>query len=410
MKGQTWWLLCLWGWMILGSACAPTVAKSGPIVVSRPEYSWPDEFMLVQPDGVMGSGIVYNMGNGRHMATFPPGRLAADKQHYVAASRQAQSTSVDMFNLEEAKADSRFTLDGQWQLAGLSPNGRWLAFTNAAEKSKVGSAYTEMAVVAAEDGQIVHTVALEGHFEVDALSNDGAGLFLIQYVPADQPEHYVVRFYDLRSEALHPDVLRDKRSNDEVMTGYAWGTVADGQGQWWNTLYVSTQRNKAFIHALNLQEHLFTICIDLPSGDGDFETLQQYSLSLSPNGRTIYATNPALGLVAEVSLETYELVRQVTFEKVAHKSAENVSSSIVSPDGSWLFFTNGHQVWAYDTVAKVVKDGPYLAQSAVSIQGLAVSGDGARLVVALAEGPLQLFDILSGEVLAFAGGEVAERP
>jgi hypothetical protein len=181
-----------------------------------------------------------------------------------------------------------------------------------------------------------------------------------------------VRFYDLRLATLQAEPVRDKRTTGEVMTGYAWGTVADGRGQWWHTLYVSTQRNKAFIHALNLQESLFAFCIDLPSEEGDFVKLQQYALALSPDGQTIYATNPA-------------------------------------PDGSQLFFTNGHQVWAYDTVVKTVS-APYLAGLAAPVQGLGVSGDGARLAIALAERPLQLFDVASGAALAFPGGEVAERP
>jgi hypothetical protein len=47
---------------------------------------------------------------------------------------------------------------------------------------------------------------------------------------------------------------------------------------------------------------------------------------------------------------------------------------------------------------------------AMPVQGLGVSGDGSRLAVALAERPLQLFDVASGAALAFTGSEVAERP
>jgi dipeptidyl aminopeptidase/acylaminoacyl peptidase len=409
MKHRSLLLLGLWGWLIWLVACAPTVSKSEPIVVARPERSWPDELMLVQPDGVMGPGMLYNIGNGRQTATFPPGRLSADKQHYVATSWQDISTLVEIFNPEQGEAVGNFNLDGRWQLGGLSPDGRWLAFVADDKAEQTDGWQTDIAVVSQADGSITNRLQLDGRFEVDAINNEGTGLFLIQYVPPDQPEQYVVRFYDLRLEALHPDPLRDKRSSDEVMTGFAWGTVADNQGHWWHTLYVSTQRNKAFIHALNLQDHLFTICIDLPSGEGDFDTLQQYALALSPNGQTIYATNPALGLVAEVSLETFEVVQQVTFDRVTEKTDATMFSSILSTDGSRLFFTNGRQVWAYDTAAKVVTQ-PYLLESAAPVQGMAVSEDGERLVVAAAERPLQVFDIVSGEAMTFPGGEVAKRP
>jgi hypothetical protein len=44
------------------------------------------------------------------------------------------------------------------------------------------------------------------------------------------------------------------------------------------------------------------------------------------------------------------------------------------------------------------------------VQGLAVSEDGERLVVALAGRPLQVFDVASGAALAFPNSTVAERP
>ena len=410
MKRDKLWLLCLWGWLVWLAACAPTTSKSEPIVVARPEQSqWPDEMMWVRPDGPAGELAAYNMANGQIAFTLLPGRLAADQETYFAASLQAETTQVSQFNPENGQMLGSFGLNGRWLLAGLSPNGDWLAFVRENKTGEADGWQTEMAVVAGEDGRVVHTMQLDGHFEVDALSNDGTGLFLIQYVPPDQPEQYVVRFYDLRLEVLQAEPVRDKRTTDEVMTGYAWGTVADGRGEWWHTLYVSTQRNKAFIHALNLQDSLFALCIDLPSGEGDFAKLQQYALALSPDGQTIYATNPALGIVAEVNLETFGVARKVTFEAVAHETSGSGPASVLSADGSQLFFTNGHQVWAYDTVAKTVS-APYLTEVATPVQGLGVSGDGSRLAVALAERPLQLFDVASGAALAFTGSEVAERP
>ena len=117
-------------------------------------------------------------------------------------------------------------------------------------------------------------------------------------------------------------------------------------------------------------------------------------------------------------MQTFEVVRQVTFEAVAQEVSGSEPSSVMSADGSRLFFTNGHQVWAYDIIAKTVS-APYLAETApvqgalvqgAPIKGLAVSGDGARLVVAWAGQPLQMFDAASGAALAFPGGIVAERP
>ena len=253
MKHQSLWLLCLWSWSVWVTACAPTIAESEPIVVARPEQpAWPSEVMWVRPEGTAGQLVAYDMANGSQVFSLPPGRLAADQQQYVAAAQYAETTEVSLFNPANGEVTGSFVLDGRWLLAGMSPNGRWLAFRGDNEKTQGKGWQTEIAVVANEDGRIAHTVQLDGHFEVDAISNDGIGLFLIQYVPPDQPEQYVVRLYDLAQDELLPEPLRDKRVPDEIMTGYAWGTVADRQGQWWHTLYVSTQRNKAFITPLIL--------------------------------------------------------------------------------------------------------------------------------------------------------------
>ena len=57
------------------------------------------------------------------------------------------------------------------------------------------------------------------------------------------------------------------------MAGYDWDGVASADGRWLLTLYLSTQRNVAFVHALDLKNQ-FAICIDLPSGSGDYNVLK----------------------------------------------------------------------------------------------------------------------------------------
>src|SRR5438105_8675829 len=85
------------------------------------------------------------------------------------------------------------------------------------------------------------------------------------------------------------------------MTGYAWGAVGTPRGDWLLTLYLDTLRHSAFVHALNLVDE-FAFCIDLPSEGGDFKTLKQYALTLSPSGSLLYASNAALGLVSQIGL------------------------------------------------------------------------------------------------------------
>jgi DNA-binding beta-propeller fold protein YncE len=180
--------------------------------------------------------------------------------------------------------------------------------------------------------------------------------------------------------------------------------VASPDGRWLLTLYLSTRRDVAFIHALNLIDK-YPLCIDLPSGSGNFSQLKDYTLALSPSGRTVYAANAALGVVAEVSLDQWQVVRQAkfaagTFEAAAHDMHSPTAHGVISGDGQMLYFANGKEVWSYGTQTGKVS-GPYLMDG--HIRGLGLSGDGQRLYVAGLDRSLRVFDTTTGAALSFQG-------
>ena len=209
-----------------------------------------------------------------------------------------------------------------------------------------------------------------------------------------------IRLYDLSKEQLLVDPLRAKGA-DEVMAGLAWDGIASPDGRWLLTLYLSTRRNPAgrgassvaFIHALNLHDK-YPVCLDLPSGSGDpagrgassFDALKQYTVALSPDGRKAYATNPALGVVAEVGLNQLQVMRTVTFDAgIMTKYAPGASRSLVSKDGRALYFSSGPVLWRYDIASRTVS-APYAVSA--PIVGLCLSSDDQRLYVASEGGRL----------------------
>jgi hypothetical protein len=238
--------------------------------------------MIVQPDGTIGELIAYNTTTGREHFRLPAGFLTADESQYYAAAQQRGTTRLNRYNPQTGSIAHHFTVDGEWNLDGMSTNGRWLVLTRIPDEQEQthrqvnGIWQTEIQVFDTQNGRSAHTIALDGNYEIDAISGDGSGLFLIQHLPAANPDHYLIRAYDLSLDELLPDPLRDKRFLDELMVGYPWGSISDPAGVWYLTLYLNTQHNKAFIHALNM-ENRWTFCIDLPSGEGDFDTLQQYT-------------------------------------------------------------------------------------------------------------------------------------
>src|SRR5215216_6702867 len=131
------------------------------------------------------------------------------------------------------------------------------------------------------------------------------------------------------------------------MSGVPGAQVATPDGTWLLTLFTNTDERKAFVHALQLRER-YALCLDLPGG-GDIEALRAYGLALAADRTTIYAPNPALGLVSTLDLAELGAVSTASFEPLWTPGASTVGA--VTRDGGTLVFANGSEIWAYDTAA-----------------------------------------------------------
>ncbi len=358
----------------------------------------------VRPEGAQGPLIAYDMPGGQRRFTLPAGMLSADEQHFYAASLDPvkHSTLLDEYDPNTGDLQQQFDFKGEWALGGVSPSGRWVALTRMPGESekqtwtKTNQWQTDLQIVESETGQTIHTLSLDGNFEVETISADGNSLFLVQHLPAVKPDHYLIRLYDLSAEQLQADPLRAKGA-DEVMAGLAWEGVASPDGHWLLTLYLNTRREVAFVHTLDL-ENKYPVCIDLPSGSGNFDQLKYYNLALSPDGQTIYATNAVLGVVAEVDLDTRQVVRTVEFTPAASATTTDyplrapISHSVVSKDGRSVYFTSGTEIWMYDASRGQVH-GPY--SIGAQILGLGLSRDDAHLYIANADGTTMMVEASS---------------
>ncbi len=323
-----------------------------------------DDPLVIRPNGALGTTVVYDRQTGEQAFTLPTGRISAEFSTHITAQQKKSSTILTSFDTMTGKELDRITQKGTWEFAGLSPNGRWAAL--AADGANIR-------IVDMQDKTIANEIALKGDFEVEAISNDGASLYLIEHLEGD--DKYRVRLYDLAASELQADALRDKRIQDELMTGYAWGTVQDPQGEWLLTLYVNTARNAAFIHALNLNNSV-TFCLDLPSEKASFATLQQYTMTLSPDRQTIYAANPALGIITEISLVDIGNPPVTTRFKAVALTEEGQQASVISADNRHLFFSQNDTVWHYDIQTQAVNT---VYQADNQIDGLALA-DGMLFV------------------------------
>jgi hypothetical protein len=320
--------------------------------------------LLLRAYGQRGPLSAIDTGNGREAFALPPGVASADGRVYVAATqRPRRFTTVRAYNARTGRRLSTHTyLGGGWAVAAVSANGSYVALLNSFQKGRVA----RIAIVGRALGSAVRTVALHGTYDVDAISNDGRKLFLIQYLRSG----YLVRFYDVAQESLASRVLTEKGA---PMQGLAWDAVASPDGHYLFTLYLRGD-GAAEVHTLDLRRGT-AICIDLPRGDP--ASIQQYALALSPNGRRLVAANPALGLVATVDVRSRRVTRVVHFRTDRYPPGQSELAAS-SHDGRTVYFTSGPDLYAYDAAYGVVR-GTYRIGSA--IVGLAFTKGDRRLLV-----------------------------
>ena len=375
---------------------------SARLVKATPASSGASELVLAWPKGYTGGPIAYDSATGARRFTLPPGRADALGKLYFAAHAGTDTTDIKTYTLHDGVAIGSLTLSGAWEVSGVSPNGLYVAATQVSTADerqtwiKQNVWKTRVQIIDAGQQQVKHAINLDGNFEVETISNDGHSLFLLERLPAAKPDHYNVRQFDLWTERMNEYPLREK-GNDEVMTGYAWDSVASHDGEWLMTLYLNSSKKEAFVHALHLN-YLLTVCIDLPSGDGNLDALKEYRLTLSADSKTLYAANAALGVVTEVALDAeistyppYQVVRTTHFtpSEMGIGNPSLFTHSVFSPDGKTLYFTSANKAWAYDMRAHRVTRLPVEG----ALFGITVSADGQRVYVNQ-ENALRTVDVL----------------
>ena len=297
-------------------ACTVVLAACGGTVEeTAPESRAPEARLLAAP---IGAPQPYER---------PGGIATADGRSYFAL----EGEKLLRLSTLTGKVVRSYPVRGAWRLTGVSASGDWVALQRSV---------THILVVDARRGKVAHELQLTGRFRVETISAAGDFLFLQQDFPDGS---YAVRGYDLAAGQMLPGSLGTKGEVVQ-MQGLASQVVASPDGRWLLTLYVNTQTNTAFVHALNLIERI-AICINMPPCTKcDRRTLKRWALALAPDGRTLFAANPSLGNVATVYLPTTQVIAQSRFRP----SPGGPTRAQLSEDGSRLVFTNGRTTWSFD--------------------------------------------------------------
>lgn len=337
--------------------------------------------LVVRPHGLTGPLIAYNLATARVAARLPAGVLSADGRRYVtAANAGTERTRVTRYDAATGKRLGFMQLP-EWNLkvGAVSANGRYAALV-------WGTKSPDIWVVDLDTHRLARKVHLDGDWAVDALSADGRRLYLLEY---NTKGGYAVRVHDA-ARGLVPGAITDP-NEPEPMTGLPWTSTGTRDGSWQLTLYLEPANTKsdAFVHALSLTGSS-AACIDLPGGE--FMAAGRYALVLAPDGRTLYAANASLGVVATIDLQTRKIVATVHFAAATADTSTSSAFGTISPDGSTLYFTAGRALVAYDTVTRTVR-GPYQVGY---VGGVGFQPSGRTVLVVRRDGTTIRIDAASG--------------
>jgi YVTN family beta-propeller protein len=383
--------LCLLAALLLVPASyAATRPTNGCPAPCSGQISTPgdDRLLFVQPAGVPGPVAAYDTSTGALRFLLPAGITSADGRLHYAANVGRVATVVSRHLVRSGALDDSFLVDGRWRLAGVSPTGTYVALSRrSADRSRT------WIQIRGASGTRVHSLELRGDFEVETVSRDGERLFLIEHLRGNGSPRYLVRLFDLARDRLASAPLRGQ-GEPPVMAGLAWSGIGSPDGRWLLTLYLNTSRSVAFVHALDLVRSS-PLCIFLPTGDS-FGELKSYGLTLSPDGKKLYAANSELGAVAEIDLATRKVVRTVRFAGRKSPPGALSMSGTISRTGRTLYFSGGRDLYAYDAAFGVVR-GPYRTGGA--IQGFGFGAGDKRVHALRADGRLLTFDAATGRAI-----------
>lgn len=182
------------------------------------------------------------------------GVMSSDGTLRFVAKQAAEGTVLTAISTSDGSVVKSRPIDGSFGVPSVTYNGP------ATGMLRDGSAFvvqstgyrpeTSFQVIRTSDLASRAAFTLKGTFAFDALSPDGAKLYLIQHTSSNDLQHYVVRQYDLNAGKLMPGKIADKTQKGWVMQGFPASRATTADGRWVYTLYWNPN-GFPFVHALD---------------------------------------------------------------------------------------------------------------------------------------------------------------
>lgn len=331
--------------IVIGLAACGRLEGAGP-------GSTPGEALILGSDRALVSmdsetGAVLFQGPGvPALGTWSP---------VFAASAAGEATTLQASDVATGDVVSSLEVPGSLDIRVASPDGTLVAMMEPLPAG--GSPWiptprtsTDLVVADPTGATEPRTYRLDGNFEPEAFSADGTGLFLISYLPPDDPTGYRVARLDLDSGKV-TRVLTGVKGVAETMSGTRLEQVVSPDGTMLYTLYTTQPaeyvgvhhagRPVAFVHTLSLDEG-WAHCVGLPRELWGGDPADQ-AMAVSQDGARLYVVDTARDVLAvmdteELSSESFELDLP---------SADTPARAAVGEDGT-LFVAAGTEIAAID--------------------------------------------------------------
>ncbi len=293
---------------------------------------------------------VIQLGGG---VPAPDGRLL------YTAHRSGESTEIDALSTSTGDFVPRTALGRDYLPilpangpGGISANGAFLVLAPASPTPGMA----EYAVLDVRSATPPRFVSLRGRFEYDAISDDGNNLYLVEQLGGSA---YHVRLVDVQTNRLDPRLITDKGA-PQLGLAPMYGTRQASAAILDTVFSLYVGMTHPFIHVLSTSA-TFAHCIDLPP----ISTPVQggWSLALSPGGASLYAVNPAVGLIAKINVDKLSIERTMSFRlpdsgpaagsQTAALAKGELGAAAVSPDSRTLYVPLGHGYAEFDAATLV---------------------------------------------------------
>ena len=285
-----------------------TPCARGSLLIALVLFAFPAAALADGPPvGGWAEGGVVGAGS-RYMA-LPAGRGTLLERLSVKSGRLLRT-----HYLKGHRGIPMVALDGT--PGGLSADGRTLVLSS--PRPSYPQRTSTLYLTNAGNLTLRRRITLRGDFSFDAISPDGATLYLIQLDPRNFTR-YAVRALDTDSGRLFAKPVVDRREPDEAMRGLPYTRVMSPDGRYAYTLYGGGE--KPFVHALDTRRRS-AACIDIPLIPNN----AQMSLRLKGRRLTVLADSVPISYVDTATRKVSSVPKAAPPQQAATASGSGSST------------------------------------------------------------------------------------